>query len=134
VRVHVRRQAEVFKRLGERFGARWTPAILMLDPDGIEQHRIEGFVPADDLLDQLRLGLAHAAFKRQAWSEAAREFAEVIEGHPNGDAAAEAAYWAGVTRYKASGDASALADTADVFTHRYQDTPWAKKASVWAHH
>ena len=48
------------------------------------------------------------------------------------DAAPEALYWAGVARYKATGDAAALAETAAEFANRYQDSAWAKKASVWS--
>jgi TolA-binding protein len=51
---------------------------------------------------------------------------------PGTDAAAEAMYWAGVARYKATNDASALKATADAFKKRYQDSIWAKKASIWA--
>ena len=47
---------------GDRFGAQWTPTILIVDREGQERHRIEGFLPADDLLSQLILGSAHAAF------------------------------------------------------------------------
>lgn len=119
--------------MADRYGVLWTPTILELDPEGVEQHRIEGFLPAEDLLDQLKLGLGHGAFKRRDWNEAQRWFTEVEQAHPDGDAAAEAAYWSGVTRYKSTGNAAALSDTAEVFTHRYQHTPWAKKASVWGH-
>jgi hypothetical protein len=55
-----------------------------------------------------------------------------VERHPQSDAAAEALYWAGVSRYKASGDGSALQETAKAFQARYRDSTWAKKASVWA--
>jgi TolA-binding protein len=105
---------------------------LELDPDGVEQYRIEGFLPADDFIAQLALGLAHAAFKRQDWAEAARRFSEVAARHGSSDAGAEAQYWTGVARYKESGDPKHLAETADAFSQRYQNTPWAKKASVWA--
>jgi hypothetical protein len=44
----------------------------------------------------------------------------------------EAMYWAGVARYKATGDAAALAATANDFRERHQGSTWAKKASVWA--
>jgi hypothetical protein len=40
-------------------------------------------------------------------------------------------YWAGVSRYKATGDASALRDTAREFGQRYTQSSWAKKSSVW---
>ena len=132
MRVHVREQAADFKRLGERYSAQWTPTILLLDLDGTERHRIEGFLPTDDFLAQLMLGLAHAAFKRQDWKDAERRFREVVDRYPQTEAAAEALYWAGVARYKASNDAAALADTAKAFSERYTDTSWAKKASVWA--
>jgi hypothetical protein len=131
-RIHVREQAADFKRFGERFGAHWTPTILELDSDGVERRRIEGFLPAADFLAQLALGLGRIAFNRQDWSEAERRFREIVERHPESDAAAEAQYWSGVARYKKSGDAAALAETAHAFADRYQDTSWAKKASVWA--
>ena len=131
IRIHVQEQTADFKHFAGRYGANWTPTILELDSEGVEQHRVEGFLPANDLLAQLALGLGHAAFKRHDWTEAARHFAEVAEGYRDTDAAPEATYWAGVSRYKASGDPKDLADTAAAFARRFQDTPWAKKASVW---
>lgn len=130
--MHVKEQSADFKRLGERYGALWTPTTLVLDPDGVERYRIEGFLPKDELLAQLELGLGHSAFQRQEWAEAVRRFGDVLKSHPDGEAAAEATYWAGVSRYKATGDPRALADTAQAFAHRFQGSPWATKASVWA--
>jgi hypothetical protein len=130
--VHVKEQAADFQRLGQRFGAQWTPTILVLAPDGNEWHRIEGFLPADDFQAQLMLGLARGAFKREKWADAEKKFREVAERFPNTDAAPEAVYWAGVSRYKATGEAGALGDTARAFAQRYQGSTWAKKASVWA--
>lgn len=132
VRVHVREQGDEFKRLGERYGVQWTPTTLVLDPSGKERHRIEGFLPADDFIAQLTLGLGHVAFASGRFDEAERRFRALVETHPDSDAAAEALYWAGVSRYKATNDAAALSDTAQQFRDRYRDSPWAKKASVWA--
>jgi thioredoxin-related protein len=53
VRVHVKENADAFKKLGERFSAQWTPTTLIVDSTGTERHRIEGFLPADDFLSQL---------------------------------------------------------------------------------
>jgi len=131
VRVHVREDAAEFKRLGGMFDAQWTPTTLILDAPSTERHRIEGFLPKDDFASQLELGLGKAAFARAAFDEAARAFDSVIERYPNTDAAPEAQYWAGVSRYKASGDAQALGDTNKRFRERYSDSTWAKKASVW---
>jgi hypothetical protein len=37
-----------------------------------------------------------------------------------------------VSKYRATNDPSALKDTAAAFAERYQQSSWAKKASVWA--
>ena len=131
VRVHVREHGPEYKRLAERYTVQWTPTILVLDPLGEERHRIEGFLPADDFLSQLSLGLAKVAFQRGDHAEAERRFREIVDRFPSTDAAPEALYWAGVSKYKGSGDASALGATHAAFRDRYQDTTWAKKASVW---
>jgi TolA-binding protein len=131
VRVHVRDQKDEYKRLSERFTVQWTPTILILDSEGQERHRIEGFLPVDDFLSQLALGLAKSAFQRGDYVDAERRYREIVERFPSSDAAAESLYWAGVSKYKASGDAGALRATAAAFRERYQNTAWAKKASVW---
>jgi TolA-binding protein len=131
VRVHPKEQPEAFKSLGDRFNAHWTPTILILDDKGEEHHRIEGFLPAADFLAQLAMGVAKAAFSQGSYADAEETFREVLARHADTEAAAEAQYWAGVARYKATGNAEALADTAKSFRQRYADTSWAKKASVW---
>ena len=132
VRVHAKNDADAFHRLGGMFDAQWTPTTLIVDPPATERHRIEGFLPKDDFRSQLELGLAKAAFGRGDFADAQRRFEEVLKRFPNTDAAPEAQYWAGVARYKGSGDAAALGETATRFTERYSDTTWAKKASVWS--
>jgi TolA-binding protein len=132
VRVHVKRNADEYKRLGAKYNAQWTPTVLILDSAGNERHRIEGFLPADDFLAQLELGAAHAAFARQDFADAEGRFRGLVERYPDSEAAAESLYWAGVSRYKATGDAAALKDTAHAFGERYSRSTWAKKASVWA--
>jgi len=130
-RLHVKDHAAEFKRFGERYGAQWTPTILVLDPDGVERHRIEGFLPVDEFPAQLMLGLGQVAFHARRFPDAERAFEDVLRQFPASDAAPEAQYWAGVARYKASGDPRHLADAAAAFERRYEDSVWAKKASVW---
>ena len=130
-RVHVKDDSALFQKYGEKYNAQWTSTILELDPQGVERHRIEGFLPADEFIAQLMLGRAQIAFAQQKWDEAERRFREVVEQYPDTDAAPEALYWAGVAPYKGTHDAASLKRTADAFKERYRDTTWAKKASVW---
>jgi len=128
VKIHVKENPSAF----ERFGAQWTPTVIIADPDGTERYRSEGYLPPEDFLAQLALGLAKSHFARGEWTEAEQRFRGVLERHPDSDVAPEALYWAGVSRYKGTGDASALQETARAFQSRYRDSSWAKKASVWS--
>jgi TolA-binding protein len=128
VRLHVKKHPEAMPR----FNVDWTPTVLLVDEDGKELYRIEGYLPPDEFLGQLQLGYGHAQFTKKNFADAERQFRDVAEKLPGTDAAAEATYWAGVSRYKASNDASALKATAQAFKQRYQSSIWAKKASIWA--
>ena len=125
IRAHVKENQAAF----ERFNAQWTPTILVADSKGTERHRIEGFLPAEDFLAQLRIGLAHAARLSGNFDDAEKRYRELASG--NDDVAAESLYWSGVSRYKATNDANALAETGKAFKERFTDSAWAKKASVW---
>jgi thioredoxin-like negative regulator of GroEL len=127
-RVHIKEQPAMW----HRFGVRWTPTVLVLAPDGKEVRRVEGYLPADELLGQLGLALGYLAVAKKEWPRAEQEFERVADEFPETDAAPEAQYWAGVARYSASHDASALKETARRFAQRYKTTSWAKRASVWA--
>ena len=124
-RAHIKEQPQTF----ERFGAQWTPTVVLAEPDGTERYRFEGFLPKSDYLAQLKLGLAHAARARNEFAEAETLYRDLAKG--DDEVAAEALYWAGVSRYKAFDDAAALGETAKTFQSRFPDSPWAKKASVW---
>jgi hypothetical protein len=45
-----------------RFDALWTPSVVILDANGVERFRIEGYLPKDEFRAQLELGLARVAF------------------------------------------------------------------------
>lgn len=66
VKIHVKERPRDFAR----FKAEWTPTLILAEPDGTERHRLAGYLPADDFLAQLQLGLARAAFSRGRFKEA----------------------------------------------------------------
>ena len=102
VRIHVREQPELWKTVGERFGVQWTPTILVVDPGGKNATELKGFFPQRTFLAQLTIGLAKSAFGNGRFADAEKQFQAVVEKYPNSEAAPEAMYWAGVSRYKAS--------------------------------
>jgi TolA-binding protein len=128
VEAHIKEHPAYF----HRFDAVWTPTILILDSDGTERQRVEGYLPREEFRAQLELGLARVAFMRKRWAEAERGYAGVVERYPDSKAAPEAVYWRGVSRYKATNDHTALGEVAEQFEHNYRDSVWAQKASVWA--
>jgi len=132
VRLHVQKQAAEYKRVGEEYGAVWTPTTLMLDSSGTERHRVEGFLPTSEFLPHLEFGLGRIAFSDGEFEKAEDRFRRIVDAHPDAEVAPEALYWAGVSRYKGAKDASALSQTAAALREKYPDSTWARKASVWA--
>lgn len=128
VKIHVKENPAGF----QRFGAQWTPTVIIADSNGTERYRFEGFLPADDFLAEIETGLAKSDFANGRFSEAERRFRGIVERYPKSEVAPEALYWAGVSKYKASNDPAALKETSEAFKSRYTDSAWAKKASVWA--
>ena len=116
-----------------RFDAVWTPTVLVLDSDGVERQRLEGYLTKDEFRAWLEMGSARVAFMHKQWAEAERRYTEVAERYPDSQAAPEAVYWKGVSHYKATHDNTALGAVADELKQKYQDSVWAEKASVWGH-
>ena len=116
-----------------RFDALWTPSIIILDPNGKERFRIEGYLPKDEFRAQLELALARVAFTSKKWADAERRYAEVLERYPNSKSAPEALYWKGVSHYKATNDHAVLGELPGMFQERYPDDVWALKTAAWVH-
>ncbi len=129
VKIHIKEQPKVF----QRFGAQWTPTQLILDSEGVERHRMEGFFPVEDFLSQLELSLAKLAFQKRQYPEAEKRFRSMCQTYPTSGAAPEACYWAGVSAYKATNKPETLAAAAKLLKEKYPDSEWTRKASVWVH-
>ena len=126
-KIHIKEQPQTFKR----FGAQWTPTLLVMAPDGEEVHRIEGFLPVDDLLAQLELGLGQVSLREEKFPEAEKHFRAVARSYPGSEEAPQALYWAGVAAYKSSNDPGKLKETYEVLKNKFPSSEWARKAMVW---
>ena len=126
---HIKEHAAYF----HRFDAVWTPTVLIMDSDGKERWRIEGYLPKDEFRAQLEMGLARIAFMHKQWADAEQRYAQVSERYPDTAAGPEAVYWRGVGQYKRTNDHTVLGGVAQQLSQKYPDSVWAKKASVWSH-
>ena len=116
-----------------RFDSVWTPSVIILDPNGKERFRIEGYLPKDEFRAQLELGLARVAFMSKDFADAERRFSEVLERYPESKAAPEALYWKGVSHYKTTNDHTVLGEMPGQFQVNYPDSIWAAKTAAWEH-
>ena len=105
--------------------------MIVLDPDGKEIRRSEGYLPRDEFFAELEMGLARVAVMHKKWEEAERRFAEVLERFPDSKVAPEALYWQGVSQYKASNDHTVLGQMPGRFREKYPDSEWALKTIAW---
>jgi hypothetical protein len=128
VKIHIKENKEAFNR----FGATWTPTLIVMDPAGVERHRMEGFLPRDEFLPQLEFGLGKTDMAQNQFAEAEQRFRKIERDNPRSAIAPEALYWAGVAKYKGANDPGALKETANALRSHYAGSVWAKKAEVWA--
>ncbi len=115
-----------------RFGALWTPSVLILDSDGKERQRIEGYLPKKEFRAQLELALARLAFVDKRFTEAEKAYGNVARQYPNSAAAPEALYWEAVSHYKGTKDHTSLEAVVEKLK-KYPHSIWAEKAIPWAH-
>lgn len=126
--VHIKQNPAGF----HRFDVLWTPAVLIFDENGKERFRIEGYLPRDEFVAHLLMGLARVAFMMLKWADAEQLYQEVVEKYPETGIAPAAVYWLGVSLYKRTNDHHALGNVVTELKQRYPDSPWNKRAIPWA--
>ena len=120
------------KAMVNRFNVKWTPTLIILDSDGDEHHRFIGFLPPEDFIVQIILGKGKAMFNLDQLDQAIQCFQEILVRSPTTDAAPEAQYFVGVTKYKLSHDPKELKLGLEVLQRDYPNSEWTKKAQVYA--
>jgi outer membrane protein assembly factor BamD (BamD/ComL family) len=128
VGVHIKENPAGFRR----FDSVWTPTALVLDENGKERHRIEGYLPKDEFAAQLLLGLARVAFMQKKSADAGKLYDEILHKYLNSEAAPEAVYWKAVSQYKGNHDHMVLGEVQKTLQQKYPNSIWAKKAIPWA--
>ena len=107
--------------------------MIILDPNGKERFRIEGYLPKDEFRAHLELALARVAFMSKNFADSERRFSEILERYPQSKAAPEALYWKGVSHYKSTNDHTVLGELPGQFEEKYPDSIWDLKTAAWVH-
>jgi TolA-binding protein len=105
--------------------------VLLLDSEGKERVRLEGYLPNDDFVAALENGLGRIAFVHKKYADAERWYGDVVTRFGRSHSAPEAMYWRAVTQYKATNDHTVLGKVAEELRNRYPSSIWASKAIPW---
>ncbi len=114
-----------------RFDAVWTPTTLLLDSEGKERERIEGYLPNQEFLAALRNGLGRIAFVHKNYPDAERWYGDVAHKFGNTLAAPEAMYWRSAAEYSRTHDHAVLGHAAQELRSKYGQSLWAMKSIPW---
>jgi len=87
--------------------------VLLLDSEGIERVRLEGYLPNNDFVAALMSGLGRIAFVHKKYADAERWYGDVVGRFAQSHIAPEAMYWRAVSHYKASNDHTVLGKVAE---------------------
>ena len=107
--------------------------MLILDSDGKEQVRLEGYLPNNDFVAALMSGLGRIAFVQKKYADAERWYGDVVARFEQSHVAPEAMYWRAVAQYSASHDHTVLGKVAEELRKTYPSSVWASKAIPWLH-
>lgn len=117
--------------LGSRFKVKWTPTLLIVNGDGVEQYRTLGFYPPEELIPSLLLGIGTAKFNLPDRPAACENFEKILAEYPASSLAPEAVYLNGVSRYIETQEVANLVGIYDRLTAEYPDSPWLTRADPY---
>jgi tetratricopeptide (TPR) repeat protein len=114
--------------LSTDFNLKWTPTLITLDADGKEHQRTVGFLPPEELIPSLMLGIAKSYFDRERFSEALSMLEKLLKDYPKSDSAPEAIYLQGVCKYKGTHAPKPLKEAYEQLQAKYPSSEWTKRA------
>src|SRR5262245_5411562 len=117
-------------RLVEEYLVGWTPNVVVADDQGKVHYRVEGYLPPEEFLAHLSLGVGKYWLNRKQFDRARGRFDEVARRHARTDAGAEALYWLGVAQYKQSHDPAQLRPSWQRLAQEYPGSEWAQRTRI----
>ena len=118
--------------LSTEFQVHWTPTLVTLDMYGKEHYRTVGFLPPEELVPSLILGIAKVDFAAQQYNDALINLNMLLAGYPESGAAPEAIFLKGVSGYKSSKDPKYLKSAYEQLSGSYPGSEWTKRATPYS--
>jgi len=128
VPVKMRFDAEPFAK---DFNIKWTPTLIVLDHEGREHSRTVGFLPPDELISSLLLGMGKVWFDADRFSDTLPLLEKLLASYPKSGAAPEALYLHGVAGFKNTHDPGLLKATYEKLEAQYPGSEWVNRASPY---
>ncbi|HUN28663.1 MAG TPA: tetratricopeptide repeat protein [Alphaproteobacteria bacterium] len=88
----------------------WTPDLRVVDHNGDELYRWDGFLPPAEFTARMLCGFAMAHLRLKRFEAAQALYVEVLRRFPSTHAAPEAQYYLGVARYRNDPEGDDLGD------------------------
>ncbi|MGB9629037.1 MAG: hypothetical protein ACPL6D_10275 [Thermodesulfobacteriota bacterium] len=114
--------------LASQFGLKWTPTLILLDPQGKEHQRTVGFLSPEELIPSLLLGIAKSHFDQERFGEALSVLEKIVSDHPKSGSAPEAIYLRGVCGYKHTHNPKPLKEAYEYLQTHYPSSEWTQRA------
>lgn len=112
----------------EKFKIKWTPALIVLGPDGEEHHRTVGFLGPEELIPSLLLGLGKYHFDHDRFDPALSGLEHLLADYGRSASAPEAVFLRGVCGYKQSHDPKPLKAAYERLQADFPASEWTKRA------
>jgi len=107
----------------------WTPDVRILNHDGYELYRWDGFLPPSEFIARTLCGFALAYLRLKRFEQAEAVYVDLLKRFSTTYAAPEAQYYLGVTRYRRDPDSDELLTQWANLRSRYPESEYRVKQS-----
>jgi len=121
---------EEVSELADRYLAKWTPNLNVLDGKENVIYKIEGWLPPSETAAMLILARGHYFLHYKKFQDAVTDFEKVLSTYPRSSFAPEAQYYKGVGRYLDSHEVDELKEEWIALQRFYPASTWAVRSNV----
>jgi hypothetical protein len=116
------------KPLSDDFNLKWTPMLVVLDWNGKEHQRTVGFLPPEEFIPSVLLGIAKTHFDLDQFGDAIKVLDRILSDCAGSSAAPEAVFLKGVCGYKNTHNPTPLKEAYEKLQATYPASEWTKRA------